>query len=355
MDFSNYTVEDFVLNDYFQRWSKGLLLSEDHFWEEWLEAHPEKRAEVIKARILVQALEIKPIEQDPEDNSLRIARIVRMVRRQTFVRTYAWLAAASVVLMGAVAFVLFLQKEAKYNSATPFITIRDIPLIEKVNETTHPIEIVLPDGSKITLSPSARITYPEVFDAEKRELSLEGDGFFEISRKIKQPFFVYTRDVTTKVLGTSFSIQAGPNASSTKVKVVSGKVAVTPSARESDSGVPQQPGFILTPNQMALFERNPKKLVKTIVDSPQLLPATTQKPLSFHFMNTPAADVFNTLEAAYGIPIVWDPESLKNCTVTAPLGNETLYQKLELICKVLEASYDILDGQIVINNSRGCP
>ncbi len=354
MDFSNYTVEDFVLNDYFQRWSKGQLPSEDHFWETWLAAHPEKRDEVIKAKILVQALEIKPVEQDPAETSRRIDGVIRAVKWRAALGTYGWKAAAAIVLAGTFTYFILTQKEGIQDTVTPVIAVTDSRLIEKTNEINHPVEIVLPDGSKVRLSPAARITYPEKFDPQKREISLEGEGFFEIRRQTRQPFFVYTQDLTTKVLGTSFTIQARPDAASTTVKVISGKVSVTPAVQDDRHATPQQPGVILTPNQMALFERKPKKLVKTIVESPRLLPATTIQPRAFHFINTPVAEVFSNLEAAYGIPITWDPESLKNCTVTAPLENETLYQKLDLICKVLEASYEVLDGQIVINNNQGC-
>jgi hypothetical protein len=72
----------------------------------------------------------------------------------------------------------------------------------------------------------------------------------------------------------------------------------------------------------------------------------------FDFNNV-IAEVFKTLEKAYGINIVYDAEVMKNCYLTASLDDEPLFEKLNLICKTIDAKYEQVDAQIVIY-SNGC-
>ncbi len=64
-------------------------------------------------------------------------------------------------------------------------------------------------------------------------------------------------------------------------------------------------------------------------------------------------NVFNELSKAYGISIVYDSELLEKCTVTADLKNETFTTSSDLICTAVGASYEVIDGQVVIQ-SNGC-
>ena len=69
--------------------------------------------------------------------------------------------------------------------------------------------------------------------------------------------------------------------------------------------------------------------------------------------DAPLEKVFAQLSKVYGVNIVYDNDVMKNCTVTADLGSETFYRKLDLICKAIGADYEIIDGQVVIQ-SKGC-
>jgi type II secretory pathway component GspD/PulD (secretin) len=69
--------------------------------------------------------------------------------------------------------------------------------------------------------------------------------------------------------------------------------------------------------------------------------------------DAPLDKVFGDLSKVYGINIVFDNELLKKCTVTADLSSETFYQKLTLICSAIDAHYELIDGQVVIE-STGC-
>jgi transmembrane sensor len=88
--------------------------------------------------------------------------------------------------------------------------------------------IELADGSKIWLNSSSRLSYPERFSSNVREVTLlEGEAFFEIAHESKRPFIVHSKGVNTQVLGTSFNINAYKYSKNIEVTVNTGKVAVS--------------------------------------------------------------------------------------------------------------------------------
>lgn len=75
--------------------------------------------------------------------------------------------------------------------------------------------------------------------------------------------------------------------------------------------------------------------------------------LSFTFHNTPVTEVLKMLEKAYQVDILFDEDLLSDCPLTATLTNQSLYEKLTIICEAIEAHYEVIDGQIVVH-SKGC-
>ena len=108
----------------------------------------------------------------------------------------------------------------------------------------------------------------------------------------------------------------------------------------------------MVPNQKAVFEKDQDLLVKTLVDKPVQIKDIPQN-TSLVFEETKVLDVFSRLESIYGIKISADNELFKKCSITADLQNETLYKKLDLICEIIQAKYEIIDGEIMIYG-KGC-
>ncbi|WP_198174720.1 FecR family protein [Spirosoma arboris] len=361
MDYSNYTSEDFVLDDYFQKWVAGKLPEEDTFWPDWVREHPEKGPLISQATFVLKALDMdhEPISDQKVREKVR--QIIdnatdKPVSIHPFYQSLWFRAAAAVTLLLGLGWYLMSQQKPAPMLYDELVIAQPQPLLEKINNSDQPLRISLSDGSVITLQPNGKLSYPERFETDKREVYLLGEGMFEITKNPKQPFYVYANELTTKVLGTRFSVKAYANDKAIIVKVFTGKVSVqtrNPPAHSSEQPFNQREGIILTPNQMAVYDRPPAHLTRTLVENPVLVKTTPENKPDFHFENTPVSQVFERLEQGYGVKIVYDSDQLKNCTVTAPFDNESLYEKLNLICKVIRASYEVIDTQIVIS-SRGC-
>lgn len=86
--------------------------------------------------------------------------------------------------------------------------------------------LTLSDGTKIRLNSNAQIWIPEDFDRSTREVTLEGEAFFEVSHDEEKPFTVHTARATIKDLGTAFNVRAAPDNQNVQVAVTDGKVSV---------------------------------------------------------------------------------------------------------------------------------
>jgi transmembrane sensor len=228
-------------------------------------------------------------------------------------------------------------------------------LVEIINDGDKPRLVNLQDGSSVILQKNSRISFAKVFSKEKREVYLSGEAFFEVAKNPAQPFFVYANELIAKVLGTSFSVRAYETDKEVKVVVKTGKVSVF--SQKDNKTIElrnnrELAGIVITPNQQVVFQREEVRILREIVEKPDLLNLPIEQQ-NFVFKRTPIAEVFTMLEKAYGVDIVYDEEVLSKCTITASLADEPLFEKLKMICTAIEANYEEIDGQIVIS-AKGC-
>ena len=367
--YQEYSLEDFVLDAQFQNWVRYKRDSDVTFWETYLLNHGEQSQDILRAKTLLESVYVH-CESHIDDSEIdfEIQELLSKVRdnhdgilaaeatgitpvRNIFGRNPIFWAAAAVVLMLGLGW--FYQHNGRSLTDYERLT-RGKSLHEEENDSNANKLITLTDGSKVTLTPHAKISFPERFSAEKREVYLSGEALFHVSKDAKRPFLVYANQLVTKVLGTTFSIIAQDAAKKTSVEVKEGKVSVF---RENDfvdvknQKALQSKGMVLTANQKVVYERESTNMVKSISDSPQLIPG--ENAMSFNFVNTPASEVLSDLEDAYQVDIIFDKDILRGCPITATLTNQSLYKKLDIICEVIEARYEMLDGKIVVY-SKGC-
>ncbi|WP_291036955.1 FecR family protein [Dyadobacter sp. 50-39] len=227
---------------------------------------------------------------------------------------------------------------------------------QHMNETGKPEEIRLPDGSHIVLAPHAQLAVHKAFNSRNRDVRLLGEANFNVHRDPARPFLVYSGDIVTKVLGTSFRIRAGDPAQPIQVTVQSGKVTVYRPVVNDLPNVNPNRGVILTPNQKATYFPDNKQFVTGIAEDPQPIAApaeTNATAPSLEFTDTPIGDVIHRLEAIYGMEIELEQESLSHCPFTGDLTHQSLYTKLELLCGTINGSYEVRGTKILVTG-KGC-
>jgi transmembrane sensor len=225
----------------------------------------------------------------------------------------------------------------------------DSDKIHIINSSDVPKRIDLKDGTIISLQPGGEVSYPKVFD-DKREVFLSGEAFFEVAKDASKPFLVYTNEVTTRVLGTSFLIKAYQEEKEIVVSVKTGKVSVytKPSTTQEES--PKE--IILTPNQQVIYNRNENLTVKKLVDEPQVV--VQQPSTKTTYTDAPVIEILQALEERYGVDIQYDANVLSGCTLmSADITEEGLYEQIQIICHAIGASYKPSEFSIVID-AEGC-
>ena len=194
--------------------------------------------------------------------------------------------------------------------------------------------VTLADGTRIFLNGGSSVSYPEVFLAAKREVKLSGEAFFEVAGNPKQPFIVTAGNVTTKVLGTSFNIQAFPD-KEISVTVATGRVRVEIGSHEpGPDDSTEADRLILMPNDQAIY--NPDHGVLTVAEV-NIEKYLAWKDNTLLFEDASIEEVAKTLERWYNVTIVFDNDRIKTCRINGKYKD----QSLESVLKSIQYMYHV--------------
>lgn len=357
-------VEDFLTDESFKRW----ILSQEDIdrWEEWTLEKSDRAKLVDEARLWLLAMRVSETEIDTNEMQAAFQNAWQKIDKKTIeskasTRPFwakSWWKVAAAVIVGLTLGGWYLIKTTTSPTNityTELIEKDNSGLIEQANNSNKPQLITLSDGSSVLLHPKSKLSYPKSFGETERKVYLSGEGFFEISKNPKRPFYVFANEVVTKVIGTSFRIKAFTNQPNIEVVVRTGKVSVSSNQLMSQL---KKEDVLLLPNQGVMFSR--KELVfQKISDltQPQLLssPLSSIEQLSFEFTDIPVEQILKTIEQAYLVEIDYPAEKLKECYLTTSLSDQPLPEKLKIICESLgnNTQYEMNGNQIIII-SNGC-
>ncbi len=361
-NYNNYEVNDWLEDHAFQSWV--YYKAGEEVWQQFLKVNSHQESNIEQAKRILLSIRGELESLGVEEVESRVSEILEAIPARGSKLPGAWFSsgwlqlAASVLLLVGLGWAAFTYKKAGKSPDPYHALIQNLPpesLEEIVNDTDKTMLVNLPDGSSVLLKQNSRISFPHQSDSRKREIYLSGEAFFEVQKTPEKPFFVYANEMVTKVLGTSFSIRAYRDEKEVRVVVKSGKVSVfahgSPQEEVMSAGRSLR-GMVLVPNQQATLRRTNLEIVRTVVDRPVLLRIPIENQ-NFNFKRTPVQEVFRVLEKAYGVDILFDEEVVENCTITAALGDEPLFEKLNMIAAAMESTYETLDGQVIIY-SKGC-
>jgi ferric-dicitrate binding protein FerR (iron transport regulator) len=174
-------MEKEILNKYF---SAEATREEEQQILEWIEASEENRRELERQR-LVFDVALFSNKQD-------------IKRRKTFsiVSVVAGVAATLAIIVGCFYFVSNYgdTSSAKWQAV--------------VAPAGQQAQVTLPDGTKIWLSSKTQIKYQNDFGQSTRDVILDGEAYFEVTKNKEIPFTVRTEKDSVKVVGTHFNICA---------------------------------------------------------------------------------------------------------------------------------------------------
>lgn len=293
-DFTLYTFEEFLQNDFFISSMKYPTEETRKFWDDYEQSAPSNSDDFLAAKEYIATVSSTECDllSDQEMNDLwEGIQTVNINRNKTKQKNYLlirWAAAASVaIIIGSffflkynpvtvtpdiVSFAVHTKTELPGTDETLLILAEDKVVSLKSKESTityDSVEIktneeilskeklavynqlVIPrgkrsvltfsDGSKVWVNAGTRVIYPTEFERDKREIYVDGEIYIEVAKDENRPFYVRTKDMNVRVLGTKFNVTAYESESIHSVVLAEGCVQVETALT---------PKAILAPNQM---------------------------------------------------------------------------------------------------------
>jgi transmembrane sensor len=301
--------------------------------EKWIAANPEKYEEIKKIR--------KKTEPDFSASKPNMDRMWRIInsemqnttnqkknRKLTINNTFLKYAAILILSLGLISY--YVQWKMNH-----------IEWVEYASDGYKTEDIVLPDGSNITLNKESKLSYKKQFLAADREVVLKGEAFFQVQKNPKKPFIISVNNTMVKVLGTSFNINATGPSGNVLVSVKTGKVMFY---KQNDT----ENTVYLNAGDIGVFLPNVQKIKKTENMDQNYLAWKTGILL---FSDNTLPEVCETLNKYYNARISIDDSALSPKKLTARYQNKSLPEILELLKIALDIRYSQKDDKIKLTSN----
>jgi ferric-dicitrate binding protein FerR (iron transport regulator) len=204
----------------------------------------------------------------------------------------------------------------------------------------------------VWINSDSKLKYPVQFGDVSREVSLEGEAFFDVEKKHGKSFVVNTHDVKVNVLGTAFNVRCYPGDNKTQTTVVRGAVQVE--EIHGDKKV-----MILKPNEMAtLTDKVPdatkaSQIQTFTVNKVDPVNLVSWKDQLLVFAGETFEDLAIKMERWYNVKIRIDNEELKSERFSGKfVHNETVYQVLEAIKITTPITFRVEKDTIIISQIK---
>jgi len=195
------------------------------------------------------------------------------------------------------------------------------PEIQVVTVKGERKQIRLADGTSIWLAPASKLIYRE----KSREITLQGEAFFDVAKDDEHPFIVHTGKTNTTVLGTTFNVQAYKDRADIEIVLLTGKVSVDAYNNK----------VLLSPYQRAVFNTISGMLSKE--DYPDASAALARKEGKFKYEGELLKNVISDIERTYNTTIKLDKQ-LQGLTYYGDFDQKK--DKLDAVLQQINLTYN---------------
>jgi ferric-dicitrate binding protein FerR (iron transport regulator) len=201
--------------------------------------------------------------------------------------------------------------------------VEDVP-VQWLTAHTNPgmtSSVILPDGTKVYLNSETTLKYPQRFDGTLREVSLNGEAYFEVAKDAAKRFIVSTpQQVKVEVTGTQFNMEAYEDCDKVSTTLMEGGVELF---YPSDTYTRK---VKLIPQQKLVYKASDKtaKLYSTTGET-----ETAWKDGRIIFRNTPFTEALRMLEKRYNVEFIVKSPGLLNYSFTGTFTHQRLERILE--------------------------
>ncbi|MHB9143580.1 MAG: FecR family protein [Paludibacter sp.] len=363
--FNNYqNAEDFILDKNFVHWVLKPSDELDLYWSLFINEHPEKEGNIRDAILIIKSIQPTTLEVSQEKIDA-IFRRIKASEEKLKVNWNSFLKYAAVISIFVAIGSLIYTSVYNHNkfpieaankmdfkgkviladgstkefdseqtpikqTASGDLIINSDTIDVKIKQSSTSLnriiipygkrsDIMLADGTHIWLNSGSQLSYPNEFKSDSREVFLSGEALFEVKANPEKPFYVITKDIKIKVLGTIFNVSSYAEDSTVQTVLLKGKVTAGRNKLFAST-------INLAPGELLTYNKNNSNLSKEKVDV-NLYSSWVNGYLVF--VNVPITEVFMKLERYYN----------QDIKVEDSLGQITFSGKLDL----KENLKDVLD------------
>ncbi|MBE9601536.1 FecR family protein [Pedobacter sp. MC2016-24] len=358
MEYLDFEIEDFLIDDTFQQYCLGSNPESTKFWRNWLNENPEKKVVADKARdmyfLLNGNLTSRSYKIHYDTFSLKLANHNHRQKNWFSLQlsksksTIASAAVVMIILFAGLLYCFYLPGKLQNQNLTV--------LSNKAGEKRT---FTLPDGTIVILNNDSELSYQKSFNQKDRIVKLSGEAYFEVVHDKYKVFRVHTKMLEIKDLGTIFNVKAYPNDKYTEASLIEGsielKVINSPSAR-----------VILKPKEKILVDNqsttsaNEHKNSKTNTPEAYKITTTTENPLvktiteidwvssRLTFNDENFDSISKRLERWYGVKIIFENNAIKTYRFVGTFNNQNLIEVLNILKLSNDFNYRKEGNSIII-------
>lgn len=216
-------------------------------------------------------------------------------------------------------------------------------------------EVTLPDGSKAILNQNSHIVLSKGFGKTNRDLSLEGEAFFDVVHDAQLPFTVQAATIQVKVLGTAFNVRAYKDEHLIQTSLIRGAVEIT-------DKINKKLRIRLKPNEKVSIQMNdvnnrsaPGDTGTLFIMEPLhkeeatgMIPETAWIRDKLMFNGEPLEEVAKKLEKWYKVSILINNDRLKQEHFTGVFEKESIGEALTALQVTYPFRYTITGKTVII-------
>lgn len=210
-------------------------------------------------------------------------------------------------------------------------------LTKKFTERKEQKYLLLPDGTQVWLNAASSLQFPDEFKSDKREVYLTGEAFFDVKHADKIPFLIYTRNITTTVLGTAFNIKAYADQKEIMVSVTRGKVKVS----RDDKLI-----AVLTKGKAVKISNETEQVVEKEVPVENI--AGWQQG-NLVYEDAPLEDIVRDLQNVFNAEIIVEDTALNKLSITTSFSRDIGAEKaMNILSKLINKKIVNQNGTLII-------
>ncbi|HET6767617.1 MAG TPA: FecR family protein [Chitinophagaceae bacterium] len=225
--------------------------------------------------------------------------------------------------------------------------------------------IVLPDGSQVWLNAGSTLDYNNAdFNKQIREVSLNGEAYFDVTQNAEKPFIIHTKKMDIKVIGTAFNVRSYNDDKIAEASLIRGTIEVSLKDRkdqkiilkpnEKISVVNEETKQEIKPEKVNLVKSNavpiPQFVVKEIKPNPtyNIIGEIAWVQNKLYFEDETFEDIGHLMERWYGKKVTIANETLKSVHYTGNFENETMEEVLSYMKLSRPFNFRIGNDNVVI-------